>query len=214
MIGSHNSFTYLPSTNWLYNRFQRLWRTQCKSIEEQYKFGIRFFDIRVYKEGNMWRLCHGAVNLSYYRLFSLHSLCNLFDTCYPDALYRIILEKGDTYDILNEAGFQDPANLCACHPNLWRVDIKNYHYYKGYVCNNNQALYDKGYKFALDDTWVEPSHELRGYVHLKTAYKDNLRKQAMKINNGLSIFANEDALKQAIESKDELWLIDYSTNEY
>ena len=46
MIGSHNSFTYLKSTNSVINAVSAFWRCQVKSIQEQYKAGVRFFDSR------------------------------------------------------------------------------------------------------------------------------------------------------------------------
>lgn len=67
MLGSHNSFTYLKATNTFYGQFPIVWRCQYKTIQEQYKDGIRFFDVRVKLEKkanrNMWRCAHGIVDL-------------------------------------------------------------------------------------------------------------------------------------------------------
>ena len=55
MIGSHNSFTYLKSTNSVINAVSAFWRCQVKSIQEQYKAGVRFFDVRVKGEDNEYK---------------------------------------------------------------------------------------------------------------------------------------------------------------
>lgn len=78
MIGSHDTFTYLKPCNPIYKLGSRWWRTQCKSIDEQYTFGVRFFDIRVCRDGNQWRLCHGVVNLKM-TFSTIKDICNFMD---------------------------------------------------------------------------------------------------------------------------------------
>lgn len=107
MLGSHNSYTYLKGVNGsLYNRFVKYWRCQTKTIQEQYKAGVRFFDIRVCtenvkigdKERVMWRSCHGKVNVD--NLFTtLSILCKQFQSLGSDVKIRILLEKGSSNDV-------------------------------------------------------------------------------------------------------------------
>lgn len=235
MIGSHDSFTYCKSTSWWYNHAKKYWKTQRRSIEEQYKWGVRFFDIRVYRDGNIWRTCHGVVNLT--KCFnSLKEICEYMKTACPTAIYRIVLEKGSERAFKSQAlntisAFKAQKlnlsvdkvntpigniekvnpNLCDLYPNLWRVDIKANGDYLGSVCNNNQKLYDRGYKFALVAPWTSPAHELHGQVKTGNIFKIDLRKEAMKINR--EIF-DKHVLTDLLESKEYLYFIDYSTNEY
>lgn len=211
MIGSHNSFTYLPSTSWLYNKFPKYWRTQCDTISEQYEFGIRFFDIRVCWNHNKWQVCHGVVNLEV-SFKSLEEICKYMEDNAPEAIYRIVLEKGDFADRV--IFIEEAVDLCNKFDNLWRIDIKSYKIWNGYICNNDPKLFDRGYKFALVNTWEAPAHELRGYVTWKTFYKDNLKEEAKSINKNLDFFNDNTKLKEMLESKDELYFLDYCTNQY
>lgn len=206
MIGSHNTYTYLKSTFWVYNIVKKYWKCQGKTIEEQYKFGVRFFDIRIFRDGSKWRACHGMSNFKK-TWTSVQEICYDMKFNYPEAIYRIVLEKGCDSKLYNEI---DKTLLHDIYPNLWRIDIKASGKWMGTVYNNNEGLFDSGYKFAKVNTWELPSHELRGNAGLT---KD-LRKEAKKINGGLSFFKDKKELKKMIKSKDELYLIDYCTNEY
>lgn len=212
MIGSHDTFTYLEPCNPILNLGKRWWRTQCKSIEEQYRFGIRFFDIRVYLDKDMhWRYCHGIVNFNKYER-TINNICLYMKNYFPEAIYRIVLEKGN--NSVRELFTVAVNGLCKKYPNLWRVDIKSSKVWMGEVCNNNELLFNMGYKFALVNTWEEPAHELHGFVTASNFYKVNLRKEAMKINGSLTFFDNKVSLKEMIEDKEHLYFIDYCTNEY
>lgn len=211
MIGSHDTFTYLKSTSCIYNHATKWWRTQCKSIDEQYAFGVRFFDIRVCRDKDKWRLCHGAANLKM-TFSNIKYICDFMDMKCPTALYRIILEKGDYKD---ERKFIDEAQgLCSKYTNLWRVDIKSSKVWMGEVDNNNEKLYKMGYKFALVNTWEEPAYELHGNVTTSNFYKTNLKKEVQKINGRLEFFKDKQKLKDMIDSKDKLYFLDYCTNQY
>lgn len=212
MIGSHDTFTCLKPVNPLFKLFGRWWKCQRKGIAEQYNAGIRFFDIRVCCKNHIWWACHGAVRLN-------KSFCCLWDICnhmlmfYPDAIYRIVLEKGDK--VTEEMFKAEAKGLCNIYDNLWRVDIKSSRNWMGAIENNNQNLYDRGYKFALCNTWDKPlAYELHGKITKDNWYKVNLRKEARRINSQLGFFNDSVKLKQMMESKDVLYFLDYCTNEY
>lgn len=211
MLGSHDTFTFLKSTSCVYNHAIKWWKTQCKSIEEQYNFGVRFFDIRVCRNGNKWRLCHGIVNLKM-TFPTLINICSYMDMKCPLAIYRIILEKGNYKD--RKKFIKESQGLCNKYLNLWRVDIKAFKVWMGEVDNNNEVLFKLGYKFALVNTWESPAHELHGSITASNFYKTNLKKEAQKINSNLEFFKYPQKLKDMINSKDELYFIDYCTNEY
>lgn len=47
-LGTHNSMTYLPVKKWWLKPFGFMARCQSMTIEEQYNYGVRYFDLRVY----------------------------------------------------------------------------------------------------------------------------------------------------------------------
>lgn len=97
MIGSHDSFTYMAARNLLVNIFSGLWRTQDKSIEAQYKSGVRFFDIRLFRDGKVWRAAHGLAEFGMtYR--DLSWAARDFAKMFPGCRFQIWLEKGSDED--------------------------------------------------------------------------------------------------------------------
>ena len=133
MIGSHNSFTYLKSTNALYNRFPIAWRCQYKTIQEQYNDGVRFFDVRVKLEKkanrNMWRCAHGAVNLQ--QMFvSLKNIFIYFKQMLPGSYFRLILEDNKGIEEFKkeiQPFIDKPAKECLfiCIKKDWEILYNN-----------------------------------------------------------------------------------------
>lgn len=61
-LASHNSLTYLPPKKWYLYPFRFIARCQSKSLEEQYKLGIRFFDFRISFDRNFnVEIRHGSM---------------------------------------------------------------------------------------------------------------------------------------------------------
>lgn len=213
MIGSHDTFTYLKPINPVFNLFKRWWKCQNKTIDEQYTFGIRFFDIRIVWHKNKWYMAHGLCTLDMH-FDSITDICDYMYAACPDAIYRIVLERGN-YTIQQLFSAQVPAYIDCKYPMLWRMDIKSTKQWNGVYYNNDFLLNKKlGYKFANVNTWESPSQELHGHITKDNWYKINLKKEAKKINPNLDFFKDKDKLKQMIESKDELYFLDYCTNEY
>ena len=219
MIGSHNTFTYLKSTSWLYNNCKKYWKCQCKSIEEQHIFGIRMFDIRIYRDKGKWKPCHGKANLKGKQWSSIEEILIYMKNNFPDSIYRLWLEKGNSSD---EQHFMDEVTdavkkfFYSKTPfMLWRAGVKRTKEWKHGFFNQNQKLYDMGYKFALKDTWEIPCYELHGSIDdVDDFLHTDLRKEAKKINSKLYFFDNLKELLKMINSKDELYFLDYCTNEY
>lgn len=67
MIGSHNTLSYLPPKN-LWGKITRLWnKCQDKTLEEQYRDGVEYFDIRINLYINSdndyeWHFVHNKVD--------------------------------------------------------------------------------------------------------------------------------------------------------
>ena len=140
MIGSHNTFTYLTPSCKIHNLTKRWWKTQCKTIKEQYDFGVRMFDIRVCLKGNKWTYCHGLVNFKESKR-NLMEICSYMKTYFPEAIYRIVLEKGN--ELTQRIFINETRHLCKLYPNLWRVDIKEKKKWSGFIANNNKNLYNR-----------------------------------------------------------------------
>lgn len=107
MIGSHNSMSYLPPKHWFWRLFTPFWRCQNKTIEEQIKAGVEFFDIRVVwdRKLNIWQFAHGLVQFVFTDLdfFTMEEdLLTYLDA--HGCLYRIVLERGTEFD---EARFRN-----------------------------------------------------------------------------------------------------------
>lgn len=94
MIGSHDSYTFHKATKGIYNKslIRRTWKAQNMSLDEQYEHGVRMFDVRVCRDGGRWRVCHGAAEFNE-TFATISSICHFFELRYPDAIYRIWLEK-------------------------------------------------------------------------------------------------------------------------
>ena len=72
VLGSHNSWSYLPVKKWWMRPLAFMARCQCKTIQEQYKLGVRCFDLRV-RFDEEWNtvFAHGIIeyNVSEYRVW-------------------------------------------------------------------------------------------------------------------------------------------------
>ena len=142
----------------------------------------------------------------------------MFSINYPEAIYRIVLEKGGK--LVQKKFKKESKNLCKKYPNLWRIDIKSTKYWLGGVDNNNQNLYNRGYKFALVNTWEPPCYEEHGTLTIKNLFSFNIKDEA-KSKNQNGIFKNVpisslQSIKDLVDlqTKDTLYFIDYCTNEY
>lgn len=62
MLASHNSISYLPPVN-LVGKLLRPW-SQCQSatIAEQIRYGVKYFDLRVFYKGTDLHFCHGITD--------------------------------------------------------------------------------------------------------------------------------------------------------
>ena len=102
MIGSHNSMSYLPPKHWFWRLFTPFWRCQDKTIREQIKAGVKFFDIRVVWDRKLgcWQLAHGLVRFG--GTVSVAGVIALLEM--HKCLYRIVLERGTEFE---EARFRN-----------------------------------------------------------------------------------------------------------
>ena len=80
MKGSHNTMTYQTPTNLLGFLLKWTARCQSKNLKEQYKSGVRYFDIRLYVSKNHVKFAHGLVN---------------YGSFYDSEVLNILAKKGD-----------------------------------------------------------------------------------------------------------------------
>ena len=91
ILGSHNSWSYLPARKWWMTPFKFIAKCQDLTIKEQYYFGVRCFDLRIRfsREGDII-LAHGFMEYKYdlgQILYDLNSMNNK-----RDCFVRIIHE--------------------------------------------------------------------------------------------------------------------------
>ena len=119
MIGTHDSYTFLPAKKKLFEWLSFLWRTQVKNIAQQKEIGVTYFDIRVRRDGDEWRVCHGLVDFNL-TFKSIEEIVNIFS----EYRVRIILERGGSEDLFREEVLKN--NSCqalsfACIKSRWKV---------------------------------------------------------------------------------------------
>lgn len=189
MIGTHNTFTYLPCDSKIVEGQSRFWRCQDMTIAEQYKFGVRYFDIRIFrtvKNGRtVWQAAHGMAELKK-TWMNVKSICNMVKNTYKGSKFRLLLEKGDQDDIDE---FAKQVNECVSkYPQLDWAIIKN-----GWI-----------QVYMRDDhpKWNEYSYE---EWNVDDVIK-NLASYPIKEN---AIKKNPTITKHMIETEDEVWLMDF-----
>ena len=125
MICSHDSYTYMKSTNWFYNLFSCFWRCQRKTIDEQYALGVRCFDIRVIKKKDKWYMAHGKAKFNQ-SFDSLEEIMKYFKKNYKKSILRIILEDHG-YDEKISNLFIDEADFIVSKYKdmIWSIYIKH-----------------------------------------------------------------------------------------
>lgn len=157
MIGSHNTFSYLPPVNPIYRLFIRYWRTQSKTIKEQYEAGVRMFDIHVtYHNSRWWPAC-GFVRLKGISFDTIEDICNYMDERYPQALYTITVEDTCNYStwwmFLREVyAYLAYGKGRTRHPHAWRE-------YLGI-----QKLYNNDHDLARDYSFAD-AHKISNDLH-------------------------------------------------
>lgn len=132
MVGSHDTFTYLDAINPLVNTISGFWRCQTLTVLEQYKLGVRYFDVRIKRDTldgrQVWRCCHGLAEFD--KVFSnLKSICTYFKNSLKGCMIRLVLEKGNQEDrdifsselseVLKTYGSGKPIAIAGFHHPEW-----------------------------------------------------------------------------------------------
>ena len=96
ILGSHNSWSYLPPTKWWMKPIAFMARCQSMSIREQYEAGVRCFDLRVrFSEYGLGIVAHGIVEYCYTasRIYEDLAWLNEQGGCYVRVIHEVRTEK-------------------------------------------------------------------------------------------------------------------------
>lgn len=146
ILGSHNSWSYLPVQKWWMKPIAFMARCQSVDIRKQYELGVRCFDLRIRadKDGAL-QVAHGCVVYDI-GLFALMSQM-LWLNRRKDVVVRILHEvrNGRQYSEKARMLFADTCNFF----------VKEYQNIR-FVCGRNLYNWEKDYDFG-----DEPSCEER-----------------------------------------------------
>lgn len=140
-LGTHNSMSYLPPKKWYLYPFKFIAKCQNISIEEQYRLGIRMFDIRVsYDKYNNAEFRHGAMAFK----GNVNEVLSYLNSTKARVYVRLILEIEDTNDVLR----QECLFISDCSE--WENTYKGITFF----CGRRKFDWEQVYKFKANDIEV------------------------------------------------------------
>jgi hypothetical protein len=164
ILGSHNSWSFLPLKHWWMRPFAFMARCQSKSIVQQYhQYGVRCFDLRIRmnrRELNHPIICHGYAeyDISRAEIMEYLSMINGFGDCYVRVIQEVRTKK--QYD--ETVWDMDFSNFCKeiekKFPNIkfW-CGRSLYGWVEEYVFQNNPSCEEKYSSVCkpdlIDDWW-------------------------------------------------------------
>lgn len=186
MIGSHNSFTYLPAKNIVGKLTSLFWRCQKLTLSEQLERGVRCFDVRIRrsKKGN-WEFAHGLAVLTSASEFYNHFAELDKYHCYV----RIVFEDSGK----NREKFELYRSLCRFLEDAYL----NITFFEGRVKGTWEKIYT--FKFEPVETVVQPVASMSGDWY-------------GKILPGLWDYMNHNKSRKNIDNKN-ITLLDFITKE-
>ena len=137
ILGSHNSWSYLPLQQWWLKLFAFMSRCQQVDIKTQYEeYGVRCFDLRIRKnKKSNYVIAHGYAEYKYSEESLYHDLewINKKGDCYVRVLHEVRNKKqcdtSTTSDFCSfcqsiENRFKDIRFWCGRNLYNWNVDYK------------------------------------------------------------------------------------------
>lgn len=140
-LGSHNSFTYLKPSNFLGKVLRFTAKCQEVDVFEQYKLGVRVFDLRIRqnKHGRL-TIAHGVVEYAGSQEELNDAL--MFFNERGDVHVRVMLE---TRTKVTKSKEQEEWFVVTCK--MLEKEYENIHFYGGHLTSSNIRLY----KFKGDE---------------------------------------------------------------
>lgn len=87
ILGSHNSWSFLPPRKWWQKALAFTARCQRKSIQEQYELGVRCFDLRIRIIDYKYHIVHNSFD---YGLLTEHTMDLVWLNRHTDVCIRIL----------------------------------------------------------------------------------------------------------------------------
>lgn len=136
-LGSHNSMSYLKPKKWYLTPFRFVAKCQSKSIEEQFKAGVRMFDIRVsYDKYGIPEFRHGSMAFK----GNVDEVFKYLNTRRCKVYVRLILEISNKKNsIIHEGYFIKDCKI-------WEEDYKKIVFFCGRRKFDWKIVYDFKYK--------------------------------------------------------------------
>lgn len=186
VLGSHNSWSYLPVKQWYFKPFAFIGRCQSVDIKTQYEYyGVRCFDLRIRfdDKGNLI-IAHGYAKYKYSYadlMADLTYLDNKAD-CYVRVIHEARTMKQYNLNSINYfRGFC--LRLCSyftnikfwCGRNLYDFEI-DYNFWTDVSCDENHASVKPP---KLIDDWIP---WLYAYKHNNDIIKEGTDKDILLID--------------------------------
>ncbi len=149
IIGSHNSWSYLPPKKFWMKLIKFTAKCQSLNIKEQYKLGVRCFDLRVrFNKDKIAKIYHGIIEYNYSPIELYEDLSWLnkqSDKVYIRILHEIRNKKNYTIDSINSfidfielVKFRFPKLIFWCGRNLYNWE-KDYDFGEDPTCDEKYA---------------------------------------------------------------------------
>ena len=144
ILGSHNSWSYLPAKKWWMKPFAFMARCQNISISKQYELGVRCFDLRIRFDHGSPVIAHGLMQYKYTfeELLNDLDMLNSKGDCYVRLLHEVRNKKQYTEESVEM--FKD---ICSQFESTYE-NIK-------FWCGRNLYNWDIDYKFNNNPTCEE-----------------------------------------------------------
>lgn len=175
ILASHNSLTYLSPKNPLAYLFRWMYRCQKKTIQEQYRDGVRYFDFRLSydKRGNL-EFRHGLVAFKTPKN-KLNSILKYLNAT-NDVTIRVVLERCKE-DVDNTLFILECRSMEYKYPNIRFVcgeNVKTKEVVYQFKNKEDKPVYEKyssviGSKFNGAWPWLFAHKHNKGFIE---EYKD------------------------------------------
>ena len=151
IIGSHNSWSYLPPKKWWMKLIAFTAKCQSVNIRDQYEiYGVRCFDLRVLANSETVEVAHGIIkyDINYPKLVSDIAWLNEKGDCYIRLIHEIRKKSQYTNDAIEY--FRE---LCAS----WKEHYPNIKWWCGRNLYNWEFDYDFGPEYSCSESYASVS---------------------------------------------------------
>lgn len=144
ILGSHNSWSYLPPLHWWMRPFAFMAKCQSKTIKEQYELGVRCFDLRVlFDKYGIVYVAHGFMKYN-------------IDFSELNENLKWLNDKGDCYvrlihEVRRKSQYTDFAKTCFQGFCLYVLKYSNIKWW----CGRNLYNWEFDYDFGPEPTCEE-----------------------------------------------------------